>query len=99
MYKNNEIHFCCCTSFRYLPCRRMIVENFIMKYDPSVLTFRPNFAIQKNDHVARIPAGIATKDDLCAAIQEQLTVPAYFTTGNWDHLHDVLRFPNFELSA
>jgi Barstar (barnase inhibitor) len=73
------------------------MENIMMMYDPSALTYSADFSIQPTDHVARLSAGITTKDDLCAALQQQLAVPSYFTTGNWDQLFEVLRFPNFEL--
>jgi hypothetical protein len=67
-----------------------------MKHDASVLTFCSDFPIQENDHVAQMPTGLTTKHDLCAAIQRQITVPTYFKTGNWDHLFEILRFPNLE---
>lgn len=69
-----------------------------MKHDASVLTFCSDFPIQENDHVAQMPTGLTTKHDLCAAIQRQITVPTYFKTGNWDHLFEILRFPNLELA-
>jgi hypothetical protein len=69
-----------------------------MQLDPSVLTFDIDFVLQKDDHIARIPVNLTTKDALCAIFRQQLSVPAYFTEGNWDQLFDVLRFPNFELS-
>ena len=45
---------------------------------------------QGKDFVARVPAGIVTRDQLFAVLRRELNLPAYFG-GNWDALSDCLR--------
>jgi RNAse (barnase) inhibitor barstar len=45
--------------------------------------------VSPSDHVARIPGGIVTRDQLFSALSRELRFPAYFGQ-NWDALWDCL---------